>query len=631
MTHVYCVYDANNLYIAFLCKDSSPADMSAKLAPRESTQMGDAVAVFLDTFYDRQNAYLFQTNALGIQFDARISEDGAVMDRSWDGIWWAEGRLTTAGWIVEIMIPFTTLRFPYSQRQVWSVQFWRYIERLEETSYWVPVNRSEGFGVSRFGNLVGMRDIRQGIHLEILPHAVSRGTMEQDEELMAEADGGLDLKWGLVSDLTLDMTVNPDFGQVEADPEYINLTRYEYFLPERRPFFLEGKDLVDSLFFYSRRIGKKLTDGTEVPILGGARLSGKAYGTSFLVASAATEGVRSDTLREPPALYSIGRVKFDLLGSSNVGFTVSGKDTSGGHARCTGMDAHLRPFSATELTARLARTWNTDVDKEGYLGMISGNFRSADWSAGASYRDIGKDFRVEEFGYVPAVGDKSHSSYLRFHPRLNRMGIRSYSISLNYATDRRYEHPVWSWYAGPSFSLSLANLWHPWAGAYFGNKYEVGTERSYSYLYAGLATDYRRALSATLSLHQFGTYNYRGAYFGHYRKGYLELAVKPSTNIRISGNIESVAEYRDDWTLDEWSWTSSQRLQLSITRDLHLRVYALQNTYTKRYTGNGLVEWEFSPGSRVYLALNEVRDDTQGDLRLNERIFFLKISYLLIM
>jgi len=305
----------------------------------------------------------------------------------------------------------------------------------------VPVTRAEGFGVSRFGRLTGVKDIRHGIHLEALPHVVGRGQMRQNEEATVEADGGLDLKWGLASDLTLDATINPDFGQVEADPEYVNLTRYEYFLPERRPFFLEGRELVDSLFFYSRRIGKRLPDGTEVPILGGARLSGKAYQTSFLAASAATEGVRTDSFAEPPALYSIGRVRLDIFGFSNMGFTVSGKDTSGGHARCTSFDTNLRLVSGTELAARLARTWNTDPSQEGYLGSVAGRFRSTDWSAGGAYTDVGSDFRVEEFGYVPAFGEKSQSSYLIFHPRVNRMGIRSYSISLNCLTDKRYEHP----------------------------------------------------------------------------------------------------------------------------------------------------------------------------------------------
>lgn len=629
MTYVYSVYDEGNIYFAFVCRDSEPHAMSTKIAPREAAEMGDAVAVFLDTFHDRQNAFLFQTNAMGVQLDARISEDGNKLDQSWDGLWRAEGRLTTTGWVVEIEIPFNTLRFPYSSDQLWGVQFWRYIERLNETSYWVPVTRAEGFGISRFGRLTGIKDIRHPVHMEVLPYAVGRTESTDSQDLDAEADCGLDLKWGVAPDLTLDATVNPDFGQIEADPETINLSRYEYYLPERRPFFMEGKELLDSLFFYTRRVGKRLPDGTEVPILGGARVTGKAYQTSFLLAAAATEGARSDSFHEQPALYSVAKVALDVLGSSNFGFTVSGKDTVGGHARCTAFDTRLSLLSRTDMTLRLAKTWNTNPSLEGYLGEVGADFRSADFGLGATYRDVGRDFYVEEFGYAPYYGTKSHTSYVRFHPRVNRAGITSYSISLNYMTDKRYEHPVWSHYAGPTFTLSFTNLWHPWVGGYFGEKYEAGSQRPYSYIYAGILTDYRRALSATVSLNQYSTYNYSKEYFGHHRTGYIELELRPATNIRLSGRIDNIAEYRSDWSLDMSSWTAGQRLELSITRDILLRLYALENTHTERYTGSGLIEWAFAPRSRIYLAFNEVRNDSWGDMRLEDRIGFLKVSYLI--
>jgi hypothetical protein len=624
-TYVYCVYDASAIYFAFICLDREPRAIDARLTPRESAQMGDCVAVFLDTFHDRQNAFMFQTNSRGVELDARVSEDGAEMDMAWDAIWRAEGRVTTRGWVVEIEIPYSSLRFPYSPSQIWGVQFWRYIQRLDETSYWVPVTRGEGFHVADFGELTGIKGIRHGLHLEALPYAALRGETRDSEDALVSADAGIDLKWGPAPDLTFDATLNPDFGQVEADPEYINLSRYEQYLVERRPFFVEGKELIDSLFFYSRRVGRRLADSTEVPILGGARLTGKAYGTSFAFTTAATEGASY----EPPALYSAAGVRFDVLGSSNLGLNVAGKDTSGGYARCTGLDTHLRPDPRVELSGRFARSWNSNQSLEGYMGSASGAFRSADFSLGADYSDAGRDFYVEDFGYVPWYGAKYHHSWLKFHPRVNSMGLRSYGISLNHSMDKRYENPVWSRYTGPLFSASFTNLWQPWIGSYFGKMYEQGVEKPYFDIYGGLVTDYRKPLAATLVFKQYDLYNYSRQYFGHARTGYIELEVKPAGNALLSARFENVTEYREDWTLDQSSWIASQRMKISLRRDLHLRMYTLENTRAERYTVNGLIEWEFAPRSRVYIAFNEVRDNSNGDMRCAERIAFFKVSYLL--
>lgn len=647
-TFAYCVYDANNIYFGFACLDSRHEEMSAKLTPRESYEMGDCVALFLDTFHDRQNAFLFQTNPLGIQLDARVFEDGSSMDESWDGIWRAEGRLTTKGWFVEIEIPFKTLRFPSDKVQIWGVQFWRYIERIDETSYWVPVSRAEGVRVSRFGRLGKIKDIRPGLHLEIRPYIMGRGGISQYDSIVTDTtigavdtflvrskeafgDGGLDIKWQITPNVTADATFNPDFGQIEADPEFVNLSRYEYYLQERRPFFLEGKELIATPYtiFYSRRVGKRLDDGTEVPILGGARLTGKKSKMSFVLGAAATEGVRSAEYREPPSLYSVGRMKWDILESSNLGILIAGKDTLGGYSRCTSFDTNLRLFSRVDIIAQGAKSWNICPDLEGYMGNASARFYTADWSFEASYYDVGKDFYVEDFGYIPWFGSRGYESDISFHPSLNRLGIRSLSASVKYIADKRYEHPLYSQYAGPLISVNFVDQWTAWAGGYLGNKYEAGIEEPYSNIYGGVASDYRLPVSATVHFRQESTYNYRKWYFGHCRTGSATIEIRPSTNIRLRGDLEYLMEYRKDWTLADTSLTASQHLRISLTRDLHLRLYALENTDAKRYTGNGLVEWEFAPQSRIYLAYTEVRNDSLGDMRLKDRIAFMKLTYLL--
>jgi hypothetical protein len=611
--------------------DSKPNEMSAKLGPRELSDMGDCVALFLDTYLDKQNAFLFQTNALGVQYDARVFNDGSNMDESWDGVWRAEGRLTSKGWFVEIRIPFCTLRLHSGPDQTWGFQAWRYIERLDEVSYWVPVTRTEGSRVSNFGTLEGIECLHAGINLQILPYGMARGETSQSEDASAEADAGVDLKWGLTPSTILDATVNPDFGQIEADPEYINLSRYEYYLREKRPFFLEGEELLLTPFsvFYSRRIGKRLPDGTQVPLLSGARLTGKMQSTSFVLLGAATEGVRSEFYREPPALYSAGRVRWDLPEGSNIGVIVSGRDTLGGYTRCTAFDAYLRFFSRIDLVGEIAKSWDLYPDMEGNAGHIGAYFRSANWTMGGSHTAVGKSFRIDDFGYVPWYGMQFQDADVQFNPMLNSLGVRLLTISFDYAGYKREEYPSWTRYGGPLISTDLTNAWTAWVGGRFGREYEAGEEKPYTRLSAGLSSDSRRAVSATLTLGESDSYNYRKYYFGRARADTLSIEIKPATNIQATAEFDNIAEYREDGSLDETAWTASQHLRLSLTRDLHLRLYVLENTDAKRYTGNGLIEWEFAPMSKLYLAFNEIREDSHGEMVVADRIGFVKISYMI--
>ena len=346
-TTVRVLFDDHALYVGAQLDDSHP--ITTKLARRDSFLASDWFAVYLDTHHDHRNARMFRVNPLGVQRDSVVAESDEE-DRSWDGVWEAAARAGTEGWSVEMRIPFSQLRFPPLAAHVWGINFHREISRNNEYSRLAHVPRNESGFVARFANLIGVEGIEPPRRLEILPYAVTRtrsaATVDAADPFSSdgdvEIDGGLDLEYGLSSNLTLSATINPDFGQVEADPAELNLSQFELYYSERRPFFLEGADLFTfgaADLFYSRRIGRAPQGGVppatfadapqETTIAGAVKLSGKtANGWSLGVLDAwtdeesaryQTDGTVRSLVVEPATNYFVGRVARDIGSAGAVG------------------------------------------------------------------------------------------------------------------------------------------------------------------------------------------------------------------------------------------------------------------------------------------------------------------------
>jgi hypothetical protein len=356
-TDARVLYDDEALYVAARLHDSS-GRVSRRLARRDaSLSDSDWFVVALDTYHDHLTVFRFQVNPSGVKQDEVATGDGSG-DRSWDPVWEARTVVTDSGWTVEMRIPFSQLRFPMQDRQVWGIQLSRIISRNQETAHLAFTPKAERGGPTRYGHLVGLQGLRPGRRLEFMPYAVARGEylevplrregvdfrnpFRDGSDLFGGA--GLDLKFRPTSNLTLDAAINPDFGQVEVDPAVVNLTAYETFYTEKRPFFVEGANLFSfgagSQLFYSRRIGRPPQGGSgagavfsDVPtattILGAAKLTGKtSRGLSVGFVEALTgreearwldaEGTRHAALAEPLANYFVGRVKQDLRGGRTV-------------------------------------------------------------------------------------------------------------------------------------------------------------------------------------------------------------------------------------------------------------------------------------------------------------------------
>ena len=368
-TAVRVLYDDEALYVGVRLFDREPGKIARHLGRRDSFTQSDDFRVLIDSYHDHRTAFRFDVNPLGVKHDLQFGDDGGFADDSWDPVWQVATSVDSLGWSAEYRIPFSQLRFSRAREQVWGIRFVRTILRKNEFAMWPFIGKTESGFVSRFGHLAGLRDIPAPKRLEVLPYSVGRGTFRQpgnpanpfDQSSDYFGGAGLDLKYGVTSNLTLDATVNPDFGQVEIDPAFVNLSAFEQFLPEHRPFFVEGADIFGfgggsggfiqfgnaPQFFYSRRIGHRplgspfsagqfvdLPENTT--ILGAAKLTGRSPGGwSIGVLDAATARERATVLDttsgtryhdpvEPVTNYFVGRAKRTLHGGNDgYGFVVT--------------------------------------------------------------------------------------------------------------------------------------------------------------------------------------------------------------------------------------------------------------------------------------------------------------------
>jgi hypothetical protein len=311
-TEVRVVYDGDALYIGVRMFDSNPGGIDGQLTRRDNFTPSDAFWVDIDSYHDHRTSFQLGVNAAGVRWDGLASNDNGHADLSWDPVWSVATETDSLGWVAEMRIPFSQLRFSGEDEPVWGINFSRDINRKNERTRWAWRPNEETGYASRFGHLEGLRDLPQPRRLELLPYTVAKSDYTEgadpsnpfNDGSLYNVTGGFDLKYGVTSDLTIDATVNPDFGQVEADPAVVNLTAFETFFEERRPFFVEGSNLFQfgagsggfifgaPQLFYSRRIGRapsgsvyEASGYVDTPvstsILGAAKLSGQTDGWSI--------------------------------------------------------------------------------------------------------------------------------------------------------------------------------------------------------------------------------------------------------------------------------------------------------------------------------------------------------------
>ena len=334
-TEARVAYDDHNLYVFVRAFDPHPDSIVSLLSRRDVLTSSDRILVLIDAYHDRRTGVMLIVNPAGVKVDASLYND-FTEDYSWDGIWDVVTRIDSAGWVAEFRIPFGQLRFTAGPSQTFGFTVGRDIARYNERVSW-PLFRQSRVGViSQLGTLTGLAGIASGSRLEFLPYLLAKNSSEQrpaEWGRKQDLSAGADLKFGLTSNLTLDATVNPDFGQVEADPAVLNLTAFETRFEERRPFFQEGVGLFKcggpcEGIFYTRRIGRapqlasSPTDPTATTILGAAKLTGRlAHGVSVGLIEAMTrrEVGAAGTTIEPQTNYLVGRGYKELRGGRSGG------------------------------------------------------------------------------------------------------------------------------------------------------------------------------------------------------------------------------------------------------------------------------------------------------------------------
>ncbi len=367
-TVVWVAYDDDALYVAARLYDSEPDKIVGRLGRRDDRLDSDWFSFAVDPYFDRRSGFLFQVNPAGSVRDAYLYNDN-WRDYSWDGVWEWAVRKDERGWTVEMKIPFSQLRFQKKDKYIWGVNFSRFIMRKQELDTFVWIPREETFTayVSRFAELTGIEGIKPKPLVEAIPYGVSSVKFSPREEGNPFAPGrsyysnaGLDFKLGLKSNLTLTGTINPDFGQVEVDPAVVNLTAYETYYEEKRPFFIEGSSIFefgtggatmgsninweDPQFFYSRRIGapphgwargRFVKQADRTTILGAGKLTGKVgHGWNLGLISALTSREYAEIWQdgktllqeiEPLSLYNVARVQKEFdQGARGLGFIATG-------------------------------------------------------------------------------------------------------------------------------------------------------------------------------------------------------------------------------------------------------------------------------------------------------------------
>lgn len=444
-TEVRVIESGGNLYIGVMCYDSEPDKILHRELKWDTGLAGDdRVTIILDTYRDKRMGYAFTVNPNGARDDASFLSDN-TLNYQWDALWEVAARVTPLGWSCEFEIPFKALRFPAGERQEWGINVVRNIRRKNEEALWRGWRRDEGAThLAGAGVLSIPARVESGRQLDVTPYVLAgvektRGT-DADNVLKA----GLDVKYGITSTMTLDLTTKTDFAQVESDKDVINLTRFPIQYTEKREFFLEGLETFDftqggTKLFYSRKIGIDPVTREGIPILGGAKLTQKQgrYRVGVMTVQTGAQG------GVPETNYSVVRVRRDILEQSYVGFIATGVFDRGRH------DNELIGMDFGYKTDRFPGRRKFEV--QGYLTASSDDGLSHDNLAGRIYCTYPNDFinwyglyhAIDAnfrpgVGFVSRVGIKNYISNFTISPRPHIPFVRKLVLKpfdINYTTD----------------------------------------------------------------------------------------------------------------------------------------------------------------------------------------------------
>lgn len=628
-TEVRICYNSRYLYFGVRCFDSEPEKIIARIYRRDGNlHYDDSVVISIDSLHDQRKAFLFETNPLGAQEDAQI-EEGNVYDTSWNAIWFSSGRIDDQGYTLEIAIPFFILRFKPAEEVSMGLMMRRLIRRKYEVAYWPYLKRGYWItSISQFGHLNGLREIERGVNLEIKPYGLA-GYSDSSTQKNSTADAGLDVKWGMTSNLTADLTLNTDFAQVESDALQVNLTRFSLYYPEKREFFLESAELfkfgisTDTQLFFSRRIGIRSKE--EVPILGGARLYGLVGNTNVGFMSIRTRDVGD----VPGELFTVARFKQNVLKRSYVGGIFTSRTGHEPDRDYTyGADFVYRFGSDSRVYGLLSRCNRPGAEGGNWYGMFGTRY-STDLIGGAIvYEDIGIKFDPG-VGYVHRRDMRTLFLHGAYKPRPG--GIRR--LFLNFTRWQTVSHSgvLETSKTSADFEIRCHEGHFFYGGVtstedFIRNTYIIASRVSippgrYSFFHWWLqarTSDARRlAARGRVDI---------GTFYGGSKKSFdLLLFIKHIPRFQVNPEVEI-----EHVNLPDGRFTSTiSRLTVAwyLSPNFVSRVVAQYSSLYEELDFNFRVRWIYAPGSEVWVVYDEGRRFGIDGPSLRDRALIAKIVY----
>ncbi len=660
-TEVRVLYDASNLYLGVLAFDSSPEGVIATEMRRDADRIleEDSFQLILDTFMDSRSAYMFVVNPLGAQLDQQVFDEGgrgvrgtsaSVINRNWDGVWSVSARQTPDGWEAEIAIPMVTLSFPEENPQAWGINFMRNIRRKNEQVFWAPIPRAFGLTrVSFAGRLSNLESLDRGRDLRIKPFVTGERRSQAQGGITdntTDSDIGLDIKYGVTAGLNLDVTINTDFAQAEVDDEQVNLTRFPLFFPEKREFFLEnaGQFTVGTTnstgriadLFFSRRIG--LTDtGADVPILGGARLTGKVGRNNVAIMDLQTD----EAFGDPGTNFLVARYSRDVSERSQIGaFFINKEATNAGHFNRTyAADMNLVITPSLAIDGFVAGTATPGVT-EGNLGAhIRAGWLDQSWRIYIEHTDLGDEFNPE-VGFVPRVGIRRSKFFVARTPRPDRWGLRLVEL-------------VWNveYFADQTGRFVSRRLWHR-----VGTTFDNGSNLSINYNrnFDRLDEPFRVGnavvvdpgdywfwdLNARFSSNPAGRFFYQLRYAPQEFYGGDRTDISINAGLRVTDQLATSAGFtRSDVDLPAGAFKAdiaAFQVDYAPSPSVSLRSITQYNSSSEQWSTTARFRYIYRPGSDIYVVYDETRRNSTvpafpfvEDFR--DRQLIIKMTYLLSM
>ncbi len=659
-------YDSEKLYVAFIAKDD-PALIRARVAKRKQILTDDRITINIDTFHDHRHAYWFDVNPYAIQLDG-ITTDGYGDDFSWEGLWYSEARITGDGYVVLISIPFKTLRFPDAPKQKWGIMLGRFIQRNNEFSMWPAITRRRlPQFVAQFGHMDGLENISPGRNVQFMPYGLLSRSRYLDQPAgviprIARENGrraGLDTKTVIKDALTLDLTLNPDFSQVESDEPQVTVNqRYEVFFPEQRPFFMENASYFttpQSLFFSRRIVDPEY----------GVRLTGKIgrWAIGVLAADDRAPGKlarEDDPLHGSRATGTVVSMQRDFLTDSHLRFFGTDREWASGYNRVEALDTRLHFardwfFDGQAVTSQTRAPDGRDFSGNSYYAKLSRTTRKLQYYS--SYTDRSPGFRAD-LGYIPRVDIrefKNRAGYRFWRENRTLINFGPAVVALgNWDRTGRAQ----DWEADLEWNMEFRHLTTmtvsrgEWFELYRGYGFRGHTN---NYVFN---SEWYKWLALTGTLAHGTGVNYYPAeeyrpFLGNSQKADLGVTLRPTPRLRLDETyILSRLHARNGAPSIYTNHIARSKLNYQLTRELSFRAILDYNAVlpnaslvsldrTRRIGADLLVTYLLHPGTALYVGYTDIYENLLLDpsrppyLRLTGfpdmntgRQIFVKLSYL---